>query len=92
MADKPPWTFLSNHGHVLMVLADDPGARLRDIAQRVGITERTVFGILEDLEEAGVVIRARVGRRNTYKIDPAKHLRHQIEAQRTVGDLLDLLR
>jgi DNA-binding IclR family transcriptional regulator len=92
MADKPPWTFLSNHGHVLMCLAGDPGARLRDIAHRVGVTERTVYGIVEDLEEAGVVVRGKVGRRNTYTIDPKVHLRHSIEAQRTVGDLIDLLR
>lgn len=89
--DRPTWTFLSNHGHVLMCLAADPDARLRDIAERVGVTERTVFGIVENLEQAGIVIREKVGRRNTYRIDRSRHLRHEIEASHTVGDLIDLL-
>jgi DNA-binding MarR family transcriptional regulator len=91
MSDRPNWTFLSNHGHVLMCLAEDPDARLRDIAERVGITERTVFGIVENLEEAGIVVRDKVGRRNTYRIDRTAHLRHQIESGHTVGDLIKLL-
>ncbi len=89
--DRPTWTFLSNHGHVLMCLAADPDARLRDIAERVGVTERTVFGIVENLEQAGIVVREKVGRRNTYRIDRTRHLRHEIEASHTVGDLIDLL-
>ena len=74
-----------------MCLAADPDARLRDIAHRVGITERTVFGIVEHLVDAGVLVRERVGRRNTYTIDRSVHLRHQIEASSTVGDLIELL-
>ena len=62
MSERSPWTFLSNHGHVLMCLAADPDARLRDIADRVGITERTVFGIVEGLKEAGIVTREKLGR------------------------------
>lgn len=89
--DRPTWTFLSNHGHVLMCLAADPDARLRDIAERVGVTERTVFGIVENLEQAGIVVREKVGRRNTYRINRTRHLRHEIEASHTVGDLIDLL-
>lgn len=89
--DRPTWTFLSNHGHVLMCLAADPDARLRDIAERVGVTERTVFGIVENLEQAGIVVREKVGRRNTYRIDRSRHLRHEIEASHTVGDLINLL-
>ena len=89
--DRPTWTFLSNHGHVLMCLAADPDARLRDIAERVGVTERTVFGIVENLEQAGIVVREKVGRRNTYRIDRTRHLRHEIEASHTVGDLINLL-
>lgn len=89
--DRSTWTFLSNHGHVLMCLAADPNARLRDIAERVGVTERTVFGIVENLEQAGIVVREKVGRRNTYRIDRERHLRHEIEASHTVGDLIDLL-
>src|SRR5680860_1314461 len=58
------WTFLSNHGHVLVCLADEPGIRLRDVAERVGITERSVQHIVRDLEDAGYVVTERVGRRN----------------------------
>lgn len=92
MAARASWTFLSNHGHVLLCLADDPGARLRDIAARVGITERTAFGIIESLEQAGIIARHKVGRRNTYTIDRTVPLRHEIEAHHTVGDLIELLR
>jgi DNA-binding Lrp family transcriptional regulator len=91
MSEPPAWTFLSNHGHVLMCLAEEPDARLRDIATRVGITERSVFGIIEHLEDAGIVVRTKVGRRNRYSIDRTRPLRHEIEARRTVGDLIDLL-
>ncbi len=91
MSERASWTFLSNHGHVLMCLASDPDARLRDIAARVGITERTVFGIVENLQEAGIVVREKVGRRNKYLINRDAHLRHQIESSHTVGELIDLL-
>ncbi len=63
------WTFLSNHAHVLVCLAIDPDARLRDVALSVGITERAVQKIVSDLEEAGVIIRERSGRRNSYRLD-----------------------
>lgn len=82
------WTFLSNHGHVLICLARDPEARLRDVALAVGITERAVQKIVSDLEEAGVVERLRDGRRNRYRLHPDKPLRHPIEAHRSVGALL----
>ena len=91
MNERPGWTFLSNHGHVLLCLATDPDARLRDIAERVGITERTAFGIIESLEQAGIVERHKVGRRNSYLINRDAPLRHQIEAHHSVGDLIDLL-
>ncbi len=74
-----------------MCLAADPDARLRDIAERVGVTERTVFGIVENLQDAGIVVREKLGRRNTYRIDRTSHLRHRIESSHTVGDLIDLL-
>ena len=82
------WTFLSNHGHVLICLARDPEARLRDVALAVGITERAVQKIVSDLEEAGVVERVRDGRRNRYLLFLDKPLRHPIEAHRSVGALL----
>ncbi len=85
------WTFLTNHAHVLIRLATDPGARLRDVATDVGITERAVQRIVADLEEGGVITRSRVGRRNSYEIDRTYALRHPIEAHRSVGDIIDLV-
>jgi DNA-binding transcriptional ArsR family regulator len=85
------WTFLSNHGHVLVCLARDPEARLRDVALSVGITERAVQKIVSDLEDAGVVERLRDGRRNRYRLHPERPLRHPIESHRTVGALLTMV-
>ncbi|MEU6731311.1 winged helix-turn-helix domain-containing protein [Nonomuraea wenchangensis] len=72
----PTWTFLTNHTRVLVMLARDPRARLRDIAVTIGITERAVQLILNDLVEGGYVNRAREGRRNRYEIVPGGRLRH----------------
>jgi hypothetical protein len=85
------WTFLSNHGHVLVCLALDPKARLRDVAASVGITERAVQKIVGDLEAAGVVVRQRSGRRNTYRLNGSVPLRHPLVAHRSVGTLLSLV-
>jgi DNA-binding transcriptional ArsR family regulator len=85
------WTFLSNHGHVLVCLARDPEARLRDVASSVGITERAVQKIVSDLEAAGVVARVRDGRRNRYRLFTDRPLRHPIESHRTVGSLLGMV-
>jgi DNA-binding IclR family transcriptional regulator len=85
------WTFLSNHAHVLVCLAQDPDARLRDVALSVGITERAVQKIVSDLEAAGVVVRERAGRRNSYRLDLDVPLRHALESHRTVGTLLSLV-
>lgn len=82
------WTFLSNHTHVLLCLARDPDARLRDIAERVGITERGVFRVVTELEQGGVITRTREGRRNRYEIDTSTPLRHHLGEDRTVGSLL----
>ena len=94
-AEPPPatrhWTFLSNHGHVLVCLARDPAARLRTVAAQVGITERAVQKILADLDEAGVVERRREGRRNRYRLRTDLPLRHPIEAHRTVAALLGMV-
>lgn len=89
MAERPGWTFLSNHAHVLVCLARDPEARLRDIAAEVGITERTANAIVSDLEAAGVLSITKVGRRNSYRLDRSARLRHPLESDKTVGDLLD---
>ena len=87
---RSSWTFLSNHSHVLVALAGDPELRIRDLADRVGITERAVVKILADLEEAGIVRRERVGRRNAYRIEADAPLRHQVESHRSVRDILRL--
>lgn len=90
-AEGRPWTFFSNHGHVLVCLGQDADARLRDVAQSVGITERAVQKIVADLEAAGVVSRERRGRRNHYRLHTDRPLRHPIEAHRNVGALLAVL-
>lgn len=85
------WTFLSNYAHVLVTLAQDPSARLRDVADRVGITERAAQRIVRHLEEGGVLTKEREGRRNHYVIDESCPLRHPLESHRTVGSLLRML-
>ena len=89
----PPrgWTFLSNHGHVLVCLAADPDLRLRDVAQAVGITERAVQKILADLEHEGLVVREREGRRNRYELRLGQPLRQPVEAHRSVRELVELV-
>lgn len=89
--DKHQWTFFTNYGHILLALAQDPAARLRDLADRVGITERAVHRVLAELEAAAVITRQRHGRRNRYSIRIGRKLRHPIESHRTVGDLIDLV-
>ena len=86
--DQGSWTFLTNHSHVLICLARDPKLRLRDLADQVGITERAVQGIVNDLEAAGCLTRHREGRRNRYDIVTDRPMRHQVERQHVVGDLL----
>lgn len=90
-AVSPGWTFLSNHGHVLVSLARDPGVRMRDVAEWVGITERAVQMIVSDLERAGYVVRHRVGRRNRYTVVKREHFRHPLEEHVRIGDFLALV-
>ena len=85
------WTFLSIHAHVLVCLALDPDARLRDVALSVGITERAVQKIVSDLEQAGAIVRERTGRRNSYRLNLDVPLRHALESHKTVGTLLSLV-
>jgi len=85
------WDFLTNHAHVLLSVAHDPGIRLRDIATAVGITERGAHKILSALVDEGYVKRERVGRRNRYTVQPELPLRHPLVEEREVGDLLGLL-
>jgi DNA-binding MarR family transcriptional regulator len=86
--ERPSWTFLSNHAHVLLCLARDSTMRLRDIEAEVGITERAIRHIISDLEDAGYVERVRTGRRNSYRINETLHLRHPIERHKTIADLI----
>lgn len=90
MSDPAPrsWTFLSNHGHVLVALSRDPGARLRDIAESVGITERAAQAIVKDLEDEGYVSKQKQGRRNRYELHIDAGLRHPSEARTRIRDLL----
>jgi DNA-binding IclR family transcriptional regulator len=90
-SDDKPWTFVTSHTQVLLCIAQDPDSRLRDIADRVGITERAAQRIVADLIEAGYVERSRVGRRNSYKIDPSIEMRHELQEGLDVGGLLQLL-
>ena len=84
-------TFFSNHGHVLVCIAGDPDARLRDVADRVGITERAVQAIVNDLVDEGYLTRVRVGRRNRYEVHDDQPLRHPVEQGHRVGDVLRAL-
>lgn len=85
------WTFLSNHGHVLVALARSPEATMREVAQQVGITERAVQLLVRDLQRAGYVRITRVGRRNKYTVATELPLRHPLEQDTAIGDFLDLL-
>lgn len=86
------WTFLTNHAHVLIAIARDREARLRDVAEQVGITERATQAIVHDLVAAGYLERERVGRRNRYRINESLPLRHPLERDRDVAVLLRPLR
>lgn len=86
------WTFLTNHSHVLILLSQHPSIVLREVARRVGITERAVQRIIADLEAANFIERERVGRQNHYLVMASQSLRHPIEAHRTIGDLVGIIK
>jgi predicted DNA-binding transcriptional regulator YafY len=85
------WSFLTNHARVLLCIAHDPGVRLRDIAARTGVTERTAYGIVTDLAEAGYVVKQKDGRRNRYQIQAHLPLPETDSRERTIGEVLALL-
>lgn len=87
----PSWTLLTNHGQVLVCIARDPGVRLRDIGERVGITERAAHRIVVDLAAAGYITRRRNGRRNSYAINAHVPLPDPIVSEHNLGALLELL-
>ena len=85
------WTFLTSHARVLLCIAHDPGMRLRDIAARLDITERSAYGIVTDLAEAGYIVKQKDGRRNRYQIQAHLPLPEPTSRERTVGEILALL-
>ena len=89
--NTPKWTFLSNHAHILICLARKGDSRIRVLAVAVGITERTVQIIISDLEDGGYLTITKDGRRNRYTVVKSMPLRHAVESNRTVLDLLKLV-
>ena len=85
------WTFLTYHARVLLLVAHDPGVRLRDIAASLNITERGAFGIITDLVQAGYVVKEKTGRRNRYHIQAHLPLPEPDGRERTIGQILTLL-
>ena len=85
------WSFLTNHARVLLCLAHDPGARLRDIAASLGITERSAHGIVTDLTAAGYVLKHKDGRRNSYQIQAHLPLPEPASQEPAIGEVLALL-
>jgi len=86
------WSFFSNHAHVLVALADQPGARMRDLADRIGITERSVQRIVADLEAGGLIERHREGRRNAYVLHLDQPLPHPLETKLALSRLIEVTR
>lgn len=89
--EKPSWTFLTNHAHVLLALTRNPELRQRDLSRLVGITPGAVQKILHDLEDEGYLKREKVGRRNRYQVIGDSHLRHPLEHKTTVADLFSAI-
>jgi len=85
------WNFLTNYGHVVVYLSTNPDARIRDLAEAIGITERSAQRIVSDLVEAGYLTRTKTGRRNRYEINPEAPLRHSLERDHEVGELVRAL-
>ena len=85
------WSFLTNHARVMLCISSDPGIRLRDIAARLGITERSAYGIVTDLAAAGYITKMKDGRRNQYEIQAHLPLPEPTSRERTVGEVLALL-
>jgi DNA-binding MarR family transcriptional regulator len=85
------WTLLTGHGHVLIEIAREPEARIRDISAVVGLTERTVQAIVSDLERAGYLTRTRAGRRSRYTVNHDSLFRHPAQEGHRVGPFLELM-
>ena len=91
MFEMQGWSFLTNHARVLVCIANDPGVRLRDIAATLGITERSAYGIVTDLSDAGYVVKKKEGRRNRYRIQAHLPVGEAIAQERTIGEVLNVL-
>lgn len=90
MESGATWSFLTNHARALLAIANQPDIRLRDLATTLGVTERTAFAIVDDLVDAGYVVKEREGRRNRYKIQEHLPLPSDVGQERTIGEVLDL--
>ncbi len=88
---KRSWTFLTNHGHVLVCVAQNPDVRIAEIADLVGIGERAAHRIVQDLVDGGYIVRRHVGRRNTYSVDFSQSFRHPLEADHSIGEVFRVL-
>ena len=91
MTTASRWTFITNHGLVLSYISHNPRSTAREIANNIGVTERTTHKIISDLETEGYIERRRTGRRNVYRVDPELPLRHHTKQDVVVSDLLDAL-
>ena len=89
--NEPSWTFLTNHGHVLVCIAQNPDIRITEIADLVGVGERAAHRIVSDLAAGGYVTVTKDGRRNLYSVDFTRHLRHPLEADHTIGEIFKAL-
>lgn len=88
---RPQWTIFSNHAHVLVCIARNPEETVREIARKVGITERAVQRIIGDLEEAAVIRREKNGRNNSYTLSLDRPLRHPLEANTTIAEVIRVI-
>lgn len=84
------WTLLTNHGRILLLIARQPDMRLRDLAVAADVTERAAQMIVADLEQAGYVVKHRIGRRNAYTVNRTRPFRHPAESDHVVGELIDI--
>ena len=89
--DDSNWTFLTNHSHVILCLAKDDSMRIRDLAVKIGITERAVQRILAELVEAGYIEINKMGRCNVYRLIKTKPLKHPVESHKNISDLIHLI-
>lgn len=92
VSDQGSWTFLSNHGRILIQIAQNPDLKVTEIAATIGITERSTLSILGDLEETGYISVERIGRRNRYTVNPKKKFRHPSEASHSIGELIKIFK